>query len=140
VKELEQLAETVKTKLDLNYDAESVKFIEGYIERIKTEFDLTEYQGLINAIGAFIGQCIIINYGGAWQLDPEGPHMCVAFDATNKVFPFSKTTKQFENGLEDSVYSFFTVIPTIFKFNSKPSINSSTLTKIPPKKQWWKFW
>jgi len=51
--------------------------------------------------------------------------MAVAFDGKNRVYPFAKVSKQFENGLEDSVYSFYTVIP-IFKLEKK-------------KKPWWKF-
>ena len=126
MKELEQLAETVKTQLNLNYDAESVKFLEGFIERNKGDLEKEEAKGLINSLGSFLGQCIIENYGGQWQIDGETGSVAIAFDEKNKAFPFGKVSKQFENGLEDSVYSFYTVIPTIFKINKK-------------KKPWWKL-
>ena len=126
MKELENLAESVKKQLNLKYDANSVKFIEGFIERNKGNFEKEESKGLINSLGSFLGQCIIENYGGQWQLDNETGSVAVVFDDKNKAYPFAKVSKQFENGLEDSVYSFYTVIPSIFKIEKK-------------KKSWWKF-
>jgi hypothetical protein len=52
--------------------------------------------------------------------------VAIVFDDNNKSYPFAKVSKQFENGLEDSVYSFYSIIPTIFKLDKK-------------KKPWWKF-
>ena len=126
MKELEKLAETVKAQLNIQYDQDSVKFVEGFIERNKSNFDNEESKGLINSLGAYLGQCIIENYGGRWQLDSETGAIAVAFDDKNKAYPFAKVSKQFDNGLEDSIYSFYTVIPTVFKIEKK-------------KKSWWRF-
>jgi len=126
MKELEQLAESVRAQLNLKYDGASVKFVEGFIERNKSHFENEENQGLINSLGSFLGQCIIKNYGGQWQRDNETGAIVVAFDDNNKAFPFAKVSKQFDNGLEDSIHSFYTVIPTVFKIKKK-------------KKPWWKF-
>ena len=126
MKELEKLAESVRQQLNLKYDKNSVKFIEGFIERNKASFDSEENKGLINSLGSFLGQCIIENYGGQWQLDSETGTIAIAFDDKNKAFPFAKVSKQFDNGLEDSVYSFYTIIPTIFKLKKN-------------KRPWWKF-
>ena len=127
MKELEDLATTVKKQLKLKYDSESVKFVEGFIERNKTEFPKEQWDGLINSCGAFLGQCVIENYGGKWEKDVNG-HICVSFDDKNKVYPFAKVSKQFENGLEDSIHSFYTIIPTVFKIDSRPK-----------KKKRWRF-
>jgi hypothetical protein len=126
MKELENLAESVRSELNLKYDAESVKFIEGFIERNKSSMDKEASKGLINSLGSFLGQCIISNYGGHWAIDKETNAVCIAFDDLNKVYPFAKVSKQFENGLEDSVSSFYSIIPTLFKPGKK-------------KKSWWKF-
>ena len=125
MKELDDLAESVRTKLNLKYDANSVKFIKGFIERNKGSFEKEEYQGLINSLGSFLGKCIIENYGGQWELNENGS-VAIAFDKNNKAYPFAKVSKQFENGLADSIYSFYGVIPTVFKLYKK-------------KKPWWKF-
>lgn len=122
MEELEQrllaLAENVRSTLKLEYNEESVKYQEGYIERTKSQIEEDYQEGFINAMGAFLGQCIIVIYGGAWYQD-EDMGVCIRFDEHNKLFPFSKVGKQFENGLEDSVYSFFTVIPHIFKLGGR---------------------
>src|SRR5690606_26633646 len=101
-------------------------------------------QGLIHSLGSFIGQCIIKNYGGHWQVDQETQAICIEFDDKNKIFPFAKTAKQFENGPEDSVYSFYTIIPTLFKITiSKETAENETAQKINSSagpKKWWKFW
>jgi hypothetical protein len=126
MKELETLAKTVREQFKIKYDKESVKFIEGFIERNKSNFGPEESKGLINSLGTFLGQCIIENYGGQWELDSEIGSMAVAFDEKNRAYPFSKVSKQFKNGLEDSIYSFYTIIPVIFKLKKK-------------KKSWWKL-
>jgi hypothetical protein len=144
MKELEDLAEKVKSELNLNYDIGSVKFVEEFIERQRNNFDGEQRNGLINSIGSFVGQCIIINYGGHWQVDQDTQSICVALDDKSKIFPFAKTAKQFENGLEDSVYSFYTIIPTVFeispltKFQERDNSQSPGRTMEP--KKWWKFW
>ena len=144
MKELEDLAEKVKIQLNLDYDTKSVKFIEEFIERQRNSFDSEQRKGLVNSIGSFVGQCVIKNYGGHWQVDKDTQAVCVALDDKNKIFPFAKTAKQFENGLEDSVYSFYTIIPTVFKIslptNSKVNDNSQPTNISIDSKKWWKFW
>lgn len=144
MKEFEDLAEKVKSQLNLDYDTKSVKFIEEFIERQKNNFDNEQREGLVNSIGSFIGQCIIRNYGGHWQVDQETQAICVALDDKNKIFPFAKTSKQFENGLEDSGYSFYTIIPTVFKIQplapAKESAHSELTKPGTNSKKWWKFW
>jgi len=126
MQELKDLAEKTKMGLNLQYDTNGVKFLEGFIERNKTQIPKDQWDGLINSCGAFLGQSIIENYGGHWLRDNSG-QFAIAFDDKNMIFPFSKVSKQFDNGLEDSIHSMFTMIPTVFK--------------LPPKtkKKWWQF-
>ena len=126
MKALEDLAAAVSTQLHLQYDASAVKFIEGFIERNKGSLDEKGREGLINSLGAFLGQCIIENHGGQWERDKDTGSVAVAFDDDNKAYPFGKVSKQVANGLEDSVYTFYTVIPVVFRLPKK-------------KKPWWKF-
>jgi hypothetical protein len=144
MKELEDLAEKVKSELNLDYDAKSVKFIEEFIERQRNNFDSEHRKALVNSLGSFVGQCVIKNYGGNWQVDQDTQSVCVALDDNNKIFPFAKTTKQFENGLEDSVYSFYTIIPTVFQPGPPPKSKESdklqSTNRARESKKWWKFW
>lgn len=113
MKELSDLAKEAKKQLKLEYDSDSVKFLEGFIERTKVNIEKDYWNGLINSCGAFLGECIIENYGGTWEEDENG-NIGVFFDNENVAYPFSKVNKQFENGLEDSIFSFYDVIPQVF--------------------------
>jgi hypothetical protein len=124
--ELTELANEVKTSLGINFDEKGVKYLEGFIERTKSQIAKEEWGGLINSCGAFLGQSIIEQYGGEWSTEENG-QISISFDENNKVFPFSKVSKQFDNGLEDSIYSFYSIIPKIFKLKPKK------------KKSWWQF-
>lgn len=115
MEEIENLSEQVRIHLKLSYDADSVKRVEEFIEQTKSHLNSDAQQGLANSMGAFLGQCIIKNYGGRWLSDEKFKTICVALPSGDRLYPFAKTAKQFENGLEDSIYSFFTVIPTVFK-------------------------
>ena len=118
IEELKKLAKSLKEDLNLKFNEESVEYLEGFIERTKTGLNEEQINGLVTTIGAFLGECIIKNYGGYWDTDANG-YWCVKFDEKNMVYPFSRVRKQFDHGLEDSISSFYTVIPIVFKFKKK---------------------
>src|SRR5215467_4092384 len=60
------LVDTFRRDLDvtLNYDDESLEYLDGYIARNRDairEKTGGKYNGLVNVIGAFLGECIIAN-------------------------------------------------------------------------------
>jgi hypothetical protein len=121
--------------IEFGYTKESVVWLEGYIERLRNsgEFENTERKDkLISVFGSFLGECIIHCYGGSWQQHESGMWW-VAFNKDSGAFPFSKITKQIDNGLEDGIASFFSVIPTIFD-------DLEHVVPLTPKKPWWKVW
>jgi hypothetical protein len=104
--------------IDFGYTKESVKWLEGYIERLRNsgEFENVETRTkLISVFGSFLGECIVRCHGGAWKLDEEAGVWCVAFAKDQTAFPFAKVAKQIDNGLEDGIASFFDVIPILFE-------------------------
>lgn len=120
--------------IDFGYTTESVKWLDGYINRLRNsgEFDNVEVKNrLISVFGSFLGECVVRCYGGKWKQNQDGM-WCVAFNDNNMAFPFAKVAKQMDNGPEDGIASFFTVIPEIFKNISTPAPS--------PKKPWWKVW
>ena len=100
--------------LEFAYDAPSVQWLDGYIERqrVRPGMDDDAVEGLVGVLGCWLGECIIACYGGEWaEIDGQWG---VQFDGRNAVFPISKMKKQFQNGSSDSVSSFFETIPVIF--------------------------
>jgi hypothetical protein len=97
----------------LDYDADSVAWVDGYIERNRQGWDEQTAENLSNVLGSFLGECIRRNYGGEWTMTENG--IGVAVDEKNVVFPLHKAKKQIRNGSEDSIASFYQIIPVIFK-------------------------
>jgi hypothetical protein len=118
------------SKIDFGYNKESVRWLEGYIERLRKNggFEGSKSQ-FIGMFGSYLGECIVRCYGGHWE-NRDGDLM-VAFDAQNWVLPFNKVRKQWENGLEDGIGSLFEMIPIIWSKQQHPK---------PAPKPKWKFW
>lgn len=100
--------------VELGYDDASVAWVDGFIERQRARGDASLARGLTNVVGAYLGECIIRNYGGQWRAGDDG-QWGVYFDAENAAFPVAKVAKQFANGAEDSIYSFYRTIPVVFE-------------------------
>jgi hypothetical protein len=100
--------------INLGYNLESVEWLEGYIERLRKsgQFKETDQKfGLVGVFGSFLGECVIHNYGGAWRERSEGWR--VEFRKDTYVLPFSKVSKQLDNGLSDGIGWFFRAIPIV---------------------------
>ena len=97
------------------YNRDSVKWVDGFIERQRTATDVNSdgTAMLIQVLGSYLGECVIHAYGGSWK--ERDDQWGVSFDDSNVVFPFNKVWKQFHYGHEDSIFSFFEMIPLVFK-------------------------
>lgn len=114
LKHIQENANFVAEKFELGFNEETIKFLEGFIERQRARTPGERFEGLINTLGSFLGECIIRNFGGTWVQEEDGT-IGLKFTGNERAFPFTKVEKQFQNGLEDSIYSFYTVIPKFFK-------------------------
>jgi hypothetical protein len=101
--------------INLVYDEKSVEFLDNFINESGAKYNEKQKEKLIDFLGSFLGECIRRNYGGRWEIINNDS--AVRFDEKNAVFPFNKIKKQFENGAEDSILSFYQVIPLVFKIN-----------------------
>jgi hypothetical protein len=126
--------------LAFDYDAESVEWLDGFInrQRAREEIDKETVESLISILGSYLGECLRRNFGGEWKASEYG--WGIFFSERHATFPFSKTRKQFENGEEDSIYSFFELIPTMFGTGSPVLEGEESPLTVAPKKSRWKFW
>jgi len=120
------------TNFGFTYDAVTVKWLDGLINYLRTrsgtigdqenplyDYDLwartwgiEDHDYQVSLLGAYLGEAIIENFGGEWDLDDQGWH--VYFDEKNRAYPLGKVAKQLINGPEDSIFSFYSSIPLIF--------------------------
>jgi hypothetical protein len=98
--------------VSLRFDRASVAWTDEFIERLRPAIDESLIDGLSVSIGAFLGECIRASYGGEWRRSEEGD-WGVYFDDMNAAFPLAKVQKQLKSGREDSVLSFYEVIPVV---------------------------
>ena len=108
------LIETFNRDLNVSlaYDETSLEYLDGYIARNREVIrgrTGTQPSGIVNTIGAFLGECIIANYGGQWKQSDNGA-WGVYFENTSAAFPFAKVQKAFsEDSQSDSIASFYRV-------------------------------
>jgi hypothetical protein len=99
---VEQLHE-VSGISNFGYNAESVAWVDGFIEgqRVRPDLDDVAIHQMSQNLGSYLGECVITCHGGEWQ-QQEGT-WAIAFNTNNAVFPLNNVRKQFVNGSEDSV-------------------------------------
>jgi hypothetical protein len=102
--------------VELKYDEPSIEWLDGYINRIRTQVNKESYLGLATALGAYVGETIIATYGGTWAYFEGVNQWGIRFDDGNGAFPISKIYKQLEDGEFDSVLSFFTMLPKLRRY------------------------
>ena len=102
----------------LNYDEAAIKWLEDYVEQLRTTVNQETIYRLTNIFGSFVGECIRYEFGGQWkQYDGRWG---VEFSPQFAAFPFAKLAKQFENGRAagDSILGFYRSIPALSNMKS----------------------
>jgi len=107
------LANQMKEHLQTEFNANGVKQLEEFIERIRGGSTEDEnFDSCLETCGAFLGQCLVEDFGGKWKND----YMSVMIHDRIQVFVFSQAAKQFQNGLNDSVFFKAKLYPAILRF------------------------
>lgn len=100
-----------KNNVNLDFDEDSIEWLDGYIERNRENFDEETIDKMSGVLGSFLGECLCRNFGGVWEESEYG--LAVKFADGNAAYPFNKIRKHFRNGAEDSILSFYRTIPLI---------------------------
>ncbi len=118
---------TIKAQLDVEvgYDAEAVKALSDYIDQLRPTYSEGVPPGLIQTLGAFLGECVCTVYGGTWAFDEETNEWGVAVPVKGGdmwTYPFSKVFKHFLDGQKESVGEFFHALSYLTdpKYNWSP--------------------
>lgn len=97
------------------FNRESVLWLEYHIEELRQAGALKDAAGraeCVDLYGAFLGECIILYYGGTW-IKGKGVWR-IAFDERRFVFPFVEVENQIEHGPDKGIERFFGAIPESF--------------------------
>lgn len=112
----EAIAQNVQVALDelgplvedgLRLDRDGVAWVEGYLERMRTQLEVDPYGALASVLGSFLGQCVVEATGARWA--EVGGRWGVVFADGAAAFPFDKVAKQAVDGLMagESILSFY---------------------------------
>ncbi|MBC6988148.1 hypothetical protein [Hymenobacter sp. BT491] len=111
--QLQAAAEAVRRQLNLAaYDAQAVQHLAQFIESQRPSIKDAEREGVINALGCFLGQCMVETYKGEWATGPD-KSTGVGINGTHFFNPFYRVSQQLNRGLSESVAVFFTGIPAL---------------------------
>jgi hypothetical protein len=104
-------AEAVRRQLHVNtYDAAAVQCLAAFIEAQRPTIKEAERQGVITALGCFLGQCLVETYQGEWATGRDGT-TGVGINEVNFFNPFYRVSEQLTKGLSHSVATFFASVP-----------------------------
>ena len=108
----QHMVRTIKTELDveLDFDAAAAHTLSAYIDQIRPRYPDGVPQGLVQTLGAFLGECIRATYGGAWAYEEGALEWGLAIPAQSGhlwAFPFRRVYRHFAQGQAESVAQFF---------------------------------
>ena len=112
MEELQSAAEAVRQNLNLNsFDESAVSRLGEFIDRERPNVNYEARPGVVNALGCFLGECIIRSFGGHWHRDASGL-VGVQVAGCTFINPFSYVERQLVHGAVESVIVLFHSVPT----------------------------
>lgn len=112
MEELRSAAEAVRQNLNLpSFDESAVGRLGEFIDRERSTINHEARPGVVNALGCFLGECIIRSFGGYWHRDASG---LVGVQVAGSTFinPFSYVERQLVQGAAESVMVLFRSVPS----------------------------
>ena len=113
VNTLRAAAEQVRQQLGLAaFNADAVRELDHFIEAQRLELAPpgSEREGIVAALGCFLGQCLVNAYHAEWAAGPDGS---TGVGLANRLFfnPFYLVNQQLDKGAAASVAAFFQSVP-----------------------------
>ena len=112
---IQAAAEQVRAQLKLKaFDAEGVVHLANFIEAQRGVLPTAERQGVIMALGCFLGHCLVQVYRGEWGTGRDGT---TGVGLAGRFFfnPFHLVDAQLNEGESASVAAFFASVPARLK-------------------------
>ena len=111
MRHLQEAAEAVRQSLNLTqFDEPAVQLLAEFIENERPTMPAASREAVVNALGCFLGECIIRSFGGWWRADTRGA-VGVQFEQGLFLQPAFLVEQQFQRGLAESVAAFFAALP-----------------------------
>lgn len=112
---IQAAAEQVRQQLKLKaFDAEGVAHLANFIEAQRGKLPPAEREGVVMALGCFLGHCLVQVYRGEWGTGRDGT---TGVGLAERFFfnPFHLVNAQLNEGESASVAAFFASVPARLK-------------------------
>jgi hypothetical protein len=100
-----------KYAVTLALDREAVTWVDGFIAGRRSDLAPETRAGLIDLVGAFIGECIIQCWSGEWL--KRGDSLLVRLEADREVSPFAIVTMCFDHRNSYKTSVLFNAVPDL---------------------------
>lgn len=111
MEELRAAAEAVRQQLNVPaFDEAAVRVLTDFIETQRDALQGVDSGNVINALGCFLGECIIRRFGGNWEHNAAGV-VGIQLGGHTFVRPFEYVDRQLTHGLAESVVGFYQSVP-----------------------------
>jgi len=108
---LRAAAEAVRQQLRVPaFDTAGVQVLDTFIEGQRDTLSAAEKEGVVTALGCFLGECLVQTYGGTWAQGPDGT-TGVGINQSSFFNPFYRVAEQLEKGAAESVVAFLAGVP-----------------------------
>ncbi|KUG09425.1 hypothetical protein [Solirubrum puertoriconensis] len=112
MEELRAAAEAVRQQLNVSaFDEAAVQILAEFIEKQRQDIGDADKPNVVNALGCFLGECIIRAFGGQW-IHNEAGVVGIQLGAHTFVRPFEHVDRQLTHGLAESVSGFYQSVPS----------------------------
>jgi hypothetical protein len=112
MRHLQEAAEAVRQNLNLTqFDEAAVRQLAEFIENERPNVSADSRAAVVNALGCFLGECIIRSFGGWWRADTRGT-AGIQIGQNLFLHPHFFIEQQFKRGIAESVAEFFASLPT----------------------------
>jgi len=98
----------------LAYDRNGIVWLDAYLTAQHASAAEELKLRMVDTLGAYLGECVRLTYGGSWCLDPAHGWMVRVVDDL-AVYPFHKVRKHLMHGGEESVLSLFDVVHAVLE-------------------------
>lgn len=108
---LHQAAEAVRQQLQAAaFDAAAVQRLADFIDTQRPLVKPEDQQGVVTALGCFLGECLVQTFHGQWAAGPDGS-TGVGIQGQHFFNPFFLVDQQFKQGAPANVAAFFASVP-----------------------------
>lgn len=111
--ELVRLVAREQLHTQVGYDADGVRWLEGYIDRQRASARPELRQSLPSTLGAYLGECIRQVHGGQWFEDTDSGEWGIWIANRTTVYPFAKVRAQLAGAAGESVLALFVTIGSL---------------------------